>query len=99
MDLKSFSAEELRQKLDQKIDASTLEQLKGISEMWKARLLATQLHVVVNTSFLENEIDGEALLMLIQDLEEFSLVVPKAVSRLKLKQLVKEFLSLQTSMR
>ena len=43
------------------------------------------------SSVLENEIDGETLLMLIDDLEEFSLLVPKAVSRLKLKKIVREF--------
>lgn len=81
MDLKSLSAEELYQKLDQKIDASALEQLKGKSDV-------ARVYHVNAWMTLENKIDGEGL---IEDLEEFSLVVPKAVSRLKLKQFVKKF--------
>lgn len=40
-----------------------------------------------------NEIDGEMLLLLIEDLEEFCKVIPKAASRLKIKKLVKEWIA------
>lgn len=39
---------------------------------------------------LEHEIDGEFLLLLVDDLEEFSKIIPKAVSRLKIKKFVRE---------
>lgn len=37
---------------------------------------------------LENDIDGEGLILLINDMQEFKDVIPRAVSRLKIKQLV-----------
>lgn len=40
--------------------------------------------------FLAHEIDGETLLLLSDDLEEFRQIIPKAVSRLKIKKLIRE---------
>lgn len=35
-----------------------------------------------------NDIDGEALLLLIEDMEEFSIIFPKALARLKIKKAI-----------
>lgn len=48
-------------------------------------------------NLLENEIDGESLLMLIEDIDEFTMIIPKAVSRLRIKKFVKEFSSISVS--
>ena len=38
--------------------------------------------------FTDNEIDGEALLLLVNDHDEFCSIITKAVSRLKIKKFV-----------
>lgn len=48
-------------------------------------------------NLLENEIDGESLLMLIEDIDEFTMIIPKAVSWLRIKKFVKEFSSISVS--
>ena len=39
----------------------------------------------------ENEIDGKTLLLLVNDVQEFNAIVPKVVSRLKIKKLVRDY--------
>ena len=84
MDL--FSSEDLCEWLDKKIDPFSIEQLKG-------RLLAIIVETVQETLFvsLVNEIDGKTLMLLVNDVEEFGALIPKVVSRLKIKKLVREF--------
>ena len=38
-----------------------------------------------------NDIDGETLLLLVQDVGEFSSIIPKAVSRLKIKSALRNY--------
>lgn len=38
-----------------------------------------------------NDIDGEAIIMLLDDVAEFSYVIPKSGSRLKIKKTFKQF--------
>ena len=40
---------------------------------------------------LENDIDGEALSLLVKDIEEFSSIVPKALGRLKIKNALENY--------
>lgn len=47
-------------------------------------------YIILPFSPLVHEIDGESLLLLVEDLEEFNNIVPKAATRLKIKRLIRE---------
>lgn len=83
MEMNSFSTEDLCNWLDKKL----------IQPLWKASkvrqlVMFTTSHLFPNV--LVNEIDGEALALLMDDIQEFSHIIPRAVSRLKIKKLVRE---------
>ena len=86
-DIKVLTVEELCRVLtkDEKIDTASIEQLRGI-------LLEGSFSYYDNsvTIFTVNEIDGDSLLLLVNDLKEFSQIVTKAVARLRIKKFVSE---------
>ena len=45
---------------------------------------------MLRCTFLENDIDGQLLLLMINDISEFSAVIPKSGHRLKLKKFVSQ---------
>lgn len=83
MEIASLTAKELCVWLVDKIDSSSLERIEGIPVV----LTKTKVAYVL---FSASDLDGETLTLLVDDFNEFSSVIPKAGSRLKLKKLIRE---------
>ena len=81
----TLTVEELCSKLnDTNVDAISIEKLRGAVYVCSLVKLC-----LANPCLTDNDIDGEALLLLVEDLDEFSHIITKAVSRLKIKKFVK----------
>ena len=89
--MESLNTLELCKWLEKKIDPSSLEvRKKGQTSVilnlkWASCLLASYY-----SASIVNEIDGETLMLLIDDIQEFSAIIPNSLSRLKIKKLVKD---------